>query len=111
MSGSIATPARRDSLAGMLDLAAATHETFAPWIGTSFAVAGSTESLVLAAVRQHAPAPHGRSSFSLDFTGPAHPLLAQQTLRLEHAELGALELFVVPVGVEDEAARYEAVFG
>jgi hypothetical protein len=95
----------------MLDLAEATSDTFAPWVGTAFAVAGVTDPLVLTAVRPHAAGPQGRGPFSLDFAGPMHPRLAQQTLRLEHAELGSLELFVVPVGGDDKAARYEAVFG
>ena len=52
----------------------------------------------------------GRQPFSLIFVGPASPILPQATYRLEHDEMGALELFLVPVGCDEVGAQYQAVF-
>ncbi len=49
-------------------------------------------------------------SFSLLFAGPAEPVLEQAVIPLEHAELGKLELFLVPVGPGFGDIDYEAVF-
>jgi hypothetical protein len=35
--------------------------------------------------------------------------LPQQIYLLKHAELGALSLFLVPVGLDEQGARYEAI--
>lgn len=56
--------------------------------------------------------PEGRQrhQFSLVFRGgPAAPL-PQATYRLAHADLGDLELFLVPLGPDAVAMRYEAAF-
>lgn len=52
----------------------------------------------------------GYESFSLHFHGPLSPLVPQQLLPLAHAELGDIDIFVVPVGVYAEGYGYEAVF-
>ena len=58
-----------------------------------------------------AMAPHaGRQAFSLLFAGPAQPQLAQCTYRLAHPQLAALDIFLVPVGADAAATRYQAVF-
>ena len=36
--------------------------------------------------------------------------MPQQIVPLEHAALGKLEIFLVPVGLDPEGYRYEAVF-
>jgi hypothetical protein len=58
------------------------------------------------------PGPDGeeRLQFSLVFQGPATQLLPQGTYRLAHAELGELELFLVPIGRDADGTRYEAAF-
>jgi hypothetical protein len=48
--------------------------------------------------------------FSAVFRGPLNFLLHQSVHRLEHERLGALELFLVPIGQEADGFRYEAVF-
>ena len=75
----------------------------------------------LAEVTQAPGAPSGshRRAFSLLFHGPIEPVLPQRVYRLEHDQLGPLELFIVPVGPNEPpgpgarptAMRYEAVFG
>jgi hypothetical protein len=36
--------------------------------------------------------------------------LPQATYRLEHATLGAMDVFLVPIGQDREGVRYEAIF-
>jgi hypothetical protein len=51
-----------------------------------------------------------RSPFHLIFRGPREPVLAQQTCRLENDRIGALEVFIVPIGRNGDGADYEAIF-
>lgn len=51
-----------------------------------------------------------RRPFSLIFRGPSAPVLPQRTWPLEHATLGRLEIFLVPIGPDPSGMRYEAIF-
>lgn len=51
-----------------------------------------------------------REQFSLHFRGPHMPALPQRIYRLEHAQLGTLEIFLVPIGRDGGGMTYEAVF-
>lgn len=51
-----------------------------------------------------------REPFSLEFRGPTDPVLAQRIFRFTNEGLGELEIFIVPIGVDADGARYEAVF-
>jgi hypothetical protein len=51
-----------------------------------------------------------RQPFSLLFRGPRVPLLPQRIYRLEHERMGALDLFIVPLGPDGDGLRYEAIF-
>jgi hypothetical protein len=51
----------------------------------------------------------GMERFSLFFTAPDGILLPQHTYAVEHEQLGAFELFLVPLGPKN-GNRYEAVF-
>ncbi len=100
-----------------LDLAQATAELFAPHVGETFAVrpAGQPElrlelELVDARPLRDAGAHEARPPFALTFSGPPEQLLTQQIVPLEHATLGRLELFLVPLALDAGGARYEAVF-
>lgn len=56
--------------------------------------------------------PGARRPFSLLFRGPLSDYyLLQRIYRLEHDRLGAMEIFLVPLGPERGRMRYEAVFG
>ena len=55
-------------------------------------------------------APGGRVPFSLVFRGPPGTVLPQRIYRVDHAELGRLDIFLVPIGADAEGVRYEAVF-
>jgi hypothetical protein len=97
-----------------------THESFAPHVGTEFHLQlGTAGTLPLTLVEAQAvgsvpgPRPDGtprRQPFSLVFRGPRQPVLPQRIYRLEHAAMGPLELFIVPIGPDEAGLRYEAVF-
>jgi hypothetical protein len=96
-------------------LADFTLETFAGRLGETFRVGEGVDALDLELVevtvgiaRPHAG---GRVPFSLVFRGPLEPVLPQRMYRFEHAELGTFELFIVPLGPDEDGMRYEAVFG
>lgn len=95
-----------------------TYERFAGREGEPFEVTVGEDNLatVLVAASESTesggPGPEGqeRRQFSLVFLGPVTPVLPQATYRVVHAELGELELFLVPVGSGDEGMLYEAAF-
>jgi hypothetical protein len=53
-----------------------------------------------------------RPPFALYFLGPesSHYLL-QNTYRLEHPQMGVLNIFLVPRALQARRMRYEAIFG
>jgi hypothetical protein len=97
-----------------------TANSFAPAVGDTFALdageAGRLELELLASRPHHPGAPvedasGTRAPFTLEFRGPADPVLPQHIYRLEHPSLGPLEIFMVPVGRDESGTTYEAVFG
>lgn len=48
--------------------------------------------------------------FSVVFRGGSNTLLDQKIYLIKHSTLGDMELFIVPIGPDDEGMRYEAVF-
>ena len=56
------------------------------------------------------PPAGGRQPFSLVFRGPLSPVLPQRIYPLEHPMLGALEIFIVPLGPEQGGVRYQVIF-
>ncbi len=85
---------------------------FSEQVGTSFSVSqGSAEpiTLELYEVTESSTSP-ALEQFALFFRGPVSPVMPQSTMRLEHATLGALDLFLVPIGPDDKGMRYQAVF-
>jgi hypothetical protein len=61
-------------------------------------------------VSEGAGAGLSRSPFSLVFRGGPSPPLPQRIYRVEHEALGALDIFLVPIGPDEVGQRYEAVF-
>ncbi len=90
----------------LLDLGAVSVDTFAPHVDTAFTHAVHPDWVFTLAQAEVTSAEGfgGRPTFSLVFTGPANG--PQGIWPLTHPVLGALQLFLVPVG----ATRYEAVF-
>ena len=93
-----------------------TIDVFEPHVGTSFWAEfpnGAKVELRLtraAKVMESEAARLQRHPFSLFFEGPDSFLLKQHTYRVTHEELGAMELFLVPVGQGGGTYQYEAVF-
>jgi hypothetical protein len=90
------------------DFAAHLHETF-----TIQLVDGQPYPLELSAVEEHGQPyqPGERTPFSLLFHHPrTDAYLPQQIYRLEHPHMGAIEIFLVPLGPDAAGMRYEAVF-
>ena len=48
--------------------------------------------------------------FALLFHGPRETLLPQRSYRLEQEVLGAVEIFLVPLGPDAVGQRYEAIY-
>ena len=101
-----------------MDIGDVTVETFAGREGEAFTIefADAKLELTLAAV-EGMPEDWGRGDrrepFTLTFQGTAEHLLPQQIWPLDHPEIGRLEMFLVPLGPDEndpERIRYEAVF-
>ena len=88
------------------DFADRLHEMFRIDLGSS------TLEVELVAAELLGPAPDSgrRKPFSVVFQGPKEPVLPQQIYRLEHPEMGTLEVFLVPIGPDTKGQRYELVF-
>lgn len=106
-----------------MDLGELTIEAAKPLIGTKFEVAlskGGTAAVTLDDAqtldirqrrrpRSNAPKPK-REPFSLYFLGDPSMILAQGTYDFSSEAIMLLGLFIVPIGRDDEATEYEAVF-
>jgi len=75
---------------------------------------GLTQDLELVDVRdlgRRSTAGGELSNYALTFRGAqAAPALPQATYRLEHARLGPIDVFLVPVARDRTAILYEAIF-
>lgn len=89
-----------------------TLATFEPLVGDPFVIEAGAETLdfVLASATSAGERPEGRDPFSLTFRGPGEPLLPQAIYALRHDGLGTLEIFIVPIGRDENGALYEAIF-
>jgi hypothetical protein len=97
-----------------MDIGAVTVDDFAGRIGEAFTVTpGDGSELELRLVEVEAAAqgasPGGRTPFSLILTGGLDTLLLQGIHQVEHPELGAAGIFIVPLGPQGDAMRYEIV--
>ena len=88
---------------------------FDPLVGATFHIlTGDHQSVPVELVESTALTPPATRDdlpirtdpFSLVFKGDRDLTLAQQIYEIRHAQLGSLELFLVPIGV----GEYEAVF-
>ena len=91
-----------------------TRAAFEECRGTKFRVDSGSggvtefELVEVTALRPNSDA-NGRP-FALLFHGPAASVLPQKIYPMEHDRLGALTIFIVPVGQDATGVRYEAVF-
>ena len=103
-----------------VELAELTLARLQPLVGSAFTVALGAPwdlHLLLTEVSPLSPATTfsgaTRAPFRLIFQGPAQPVHPQQTLPLDHPELGRVEIFLVPigpVGPGNPSMQYEAIF-
>jgi len=86
-------------------------KSFAACLNTTFRVEGSADALTieLVDVTEKHDSPR-LEQFSLLFRGPLAPILPKAIHRLENADLGKLDVFLVAVGPEDGGQVYQAVF-
>lgn len=91
-----------------------TAQTFHPLRNSMFRLSAGDRrlELVLAQVTElHEGHDAGsRRQFSLLFHGPLAPVWPQRTYEVSHPDLGTFDLFLVPLGPDGAAMRYEAVF-
>ncbi|TVO64967.1 DUF6916 family protein [Denitromonas ohlonensis] len=93
---------------------AITLALFTPLIGQPFALDGphATASLALveAAALPTQPGAPRADPFSLVFRAARELGLTQGLVRLTHARVGTLELFLVPVGQDEQGQHFQALF-
>jgi uncharacterized protein DUF6916 len=92
-------------------LESCTIETFSDQLNTKFRLRlddANTLELELTEVKDLGSSPE-HEQFSLIFRGPVDGPLYQYIFRVEHDKIGALDLFLVPIGRDQNGMRYEAV--
>ncbi len=95
-----------------------TAETFTPHVGSTFTIeldAATAFPIVLvsvAAINEQAAqgSVQQRTSFSLLFRASPTPILPQHIYHIVHETLGALDIFLVPIGPDHQGMQYEAIF-
>ena len=90
-------------------------ENFAGRVGEAFDLSLGEASTPLTLVQVQPLEPHvypgmRRSPFSLIFRSSSSVVLPQKNYRLNNATMGALDVFLVPVGREVGGVVYQAVF-
>ena len=86
-----------------------TMDTFSGHVGTRFLMHygdSQTAELELISVSDVGSSPR-QIQFSLEFQGPADAPSRRGIYRIEHNTLGALELFLVPIGKNQTGVRYK----
>ncbi len=92
-----------------------THEDFAPYLYQIFHIHVESlepiEAELIEVSALGAPAFDQRPPFSIILrTRQKDQYLIQAIYQVKHAEMGTLDLFLVPLGPDKEGMRYEAVF-
>jgi hypothetical protein len=87
---------------------------FSPTIGEIYRIDFGEAGAVELELVEATAVPGGENAepppFTMQFRGPAEPVLAQATYQLSHSTLGTLDIFVVPTAADADGASYEAVF-
>lgn len=92
--------------------AAPTHEEFSKHVNTKFRIRISEEEAVdaeLTEVSEHLVSPR-QERFSIYFRTSNETFLGQGMRRLEHDQMEAFDLFLVPMGRDEAGTTYESVF-
>jgi hypothetical protein len=92
------------------DLSRLTVEDFAARVGEPFRLADGTVYELVEAVGTGAAGAAPRAPFSLVFAAPPDSVRPQGIEALTNEHLGTLEVFLVPIGRDGTAVRYQAIF-
>lgn len=88
------------------------YEDFSTRLHSKFRIRLSDDKTIeaeLAEITEHMVSPR-QERFAIVFLAPNEFLLEQGIWQIEHDDLEALDLFLVPIGRDEEGTRYEAVF-
>ena len=91
-------------------------EDFADKVGDLFAIGEDGWPAIPLTLVEAEPLPErmakrgARPPFSLIFLGKDPRVLPQRLYRLEHDRMGALTIFLVPIGKDAEGVSYQATF-
>ena len=94
------------------DLGALRIDDFTPHLDTIFdgKTAAAVVPLKLVKVDRAGDSGRAGGAFSLIFVTPKGPWLPQAVYPVQHPTLGALEMFLVPVGPTQGGNGYQAIF-
>ena len=89
-----------------------THEALAKSLGTVFQVQVATDQTVELRLTEISDLKRSerQEGFAIVFSGPNDAFLGQGTQLMRHEHLGHFELFIVPIGQDEDGYRYEAIF-
>ena len=91
-----------------------TSADFSPHLNQTFRIRAGELTLEVELIsveeRGAAHSPNARKPFSIIFRGPLEPILPQMIYKIKHGEIGALDLFIVPIGPDEHGMCYQAVF-
>lgn len=95
-----------------IDLAAVGIDDFRSHLGSQFDVqtAGGPVAMKLSRVDSAGESGRKGGAFSLIFAAPRAHRLEQAIYPIRHAALGAMEIFLVPIGPVGDANGYQAIF-
>jgi hypothetical protein len=88
------------------------YDAFRENLNTKFDVmptTGSKVELAFTAISEHILSSL-QERFSLTFRGPSETFLPQSTYRFNHPKMGEFDMFIVPIGRDEDGFIYEAVF-
>jgi hypothetical protein len=89
-----------------------THEAFAKHLHTTFRTRVNDSVNIeteLTEVSEHKVSAQ-QDGFAIIFRGPSEAFLGQGLRQFEHDQMGAFELFIVPISQDEKGFYYEAVF-
>ena len=92
-----------------------TEAEFSKHVGSKFLLKLEPQAIELELVEVKGYLPReneqsGMERFSVFFDGPGNAFLPQSLYALEHEQMGAFEIFLVPISQNERGFRYEAVF-
>jgi hypothetical protein len=98
------------------DLSTLTADDFEPAVGTLFVTSADDPGeativdLRLVEVHRWKGTSGLRAAFTLRFLGPTDPVLSHDVHRIDHVDLGPMDIFLGPVVDPCAGVMYEAVF-